>query len=209
MQEIPCCACILRSGSFTQMPLGSSFQELWNKTAPLVSNEGHRLTYEKERDWWKYLVWEVFKDLIQFKDFEAFFDYLYVRFEHSDSWCLYEDVLEVLEYLRSNNVTLAIVSNWDSRLPSLIDRLGISYFFHSMVISSLVGYEKPHPAIFQIALERTQLVSEEVLYVGDDPYLDYQAAKKAGLHSLHLDRDRRFPDHQERITSLHEVLDRL
>jgi len=186
-----------------------SFKELWNKTAPLVNNEGHRLSYEKERDWWKYLVGEVFRDLIQFQDYDAFFDHLYYRFEHSDTWRLYDDVIDVLKHLKNQSFRLAVVSNWDSRLPSLFDALGLAPFFESVVISSVVGYEKPHPRIFEIALEQTSLQPNEVLYVGDDPFLDYQAAKKAGLHALHLDRAGRFADHPDKITDLHQLVQRL
>lgn len=184
----------------------ASFQTLWNKTAPLVSNEGHRVTYEKERDWWKYIVREVFQNLMSFEDFDRFFDFLYVRFERADSWRLYDDALRVLEHLKANRFKLAIISNWDSRLPLLVDQLGISHFFDALVVSALVGYEKPHPAIFQIALQQTGLEPQEVLYIGDDPYLDYQAAKKTGLHALHLDRNDRFPHHTEKISSLSELI---
>lgn len=186
-----------------------SFKELWNKTAPLVSNEGHRLTYEKERDWWKYLVFEVFRDLIEFKDFDQFFDHLYHKFEQSDSWRLYEDVPEVLDQLKAERLVLAIVSNWDTRLPSLVEQLGIAAFFETIVISAHVGYEKPHPTIFQIALDNTGLSAADVLYIGDDPYLDYQAARKAGLHSLHLDRMGRFPDHPDKITTLNQLINHI
>jgi putative hydrolase of the HAD superfamily len=182
-----------------------SFQRLWVQTAPLVNNEGHRLTYEKERDWWKFLVREVFRDYLHSMDFDQFFDHLYHRFEDADSWRLYEDVPEILEDLKNRGYTLAIVSNWDSRLPSLCDRLGITRFFHTVVVSSIVGYEKPHPYIFQIALEQTGLSAEQVMYIGDDPFLDYQAARKIGIHSLQLDRNNRYPDHPHRITSLSEL----
>lgn len=186
-----------------------SFQEQWKSTLPLVSNEGHRLTYEKERDWWRYIVRQVFKDLIEFDDFEAFFDSLYERFARTDSWRLYEDVILVLNHLRDSGRKLAIISNWDSRLPSLCDQLGITSFFETVVVSALVGYEKPHPAIFQIALERTGLSPQEVLYIGDDPFLDYQAARKADLQALHLDRHNRFPTHPDKIASLQELIERL
>jgi len=182
-----------------------SFRQLWVQTAPLVSNEGHRLTYEKERDWWKFLVREVFREHLDAMDFEQFFDHLYHRFEDAESWRLYEDVLEILTDLKDRGYTLAIVSNWDSRLPSLCDQLGITGFFDTLVVSSLVGYEKPHPSIFQIALEQTGLSAERVMYIGDDPFLDYQAARKIGIHSLHLDRNNRYPDHPHRITSLSEL----
>jgi putative hydrolase of the HAD superfamily len=193
----------------TPEQIENSFKEHWKNTLPLVSNEGHRLTYEKERDWWRYIVREVFQAFVPFQNFESFFDHLYIRFAQSDTWRLYDDVSAVLEVLKERDMKLAIVSNWDSRLPSLCDQLGITPFFHALVVSSLVGYEKPHPAIFQIALERTQLSAREVLYIGDDPFLDYQAAQKADLNALHLDRNDRFPDHPDKVTSLHQVLDRV
>ena len=178
---------------------------MWVQTAPLVSNEGHRLTYEKERDWWKFLVREVFRDHLEAMDFEQFFDHLYHRFEDIESWRLYEDVLQILTELKDEGYKLAIVSNWDSRLPSLCDRLGITSFFDTVVVSSIVGYEKPHPNIFQIALNQTGLAAEHVMYIGDDPFLDYQAARKIGIHSLQLDRHNRYPEHPHRITALSEL----
>lgn len=195
--------------SVTHDAIENSFKELWNVTAPLVSNEGHRLSYEKERDWWKYLVREVFREHLHLMDFDQFFDYLYRRFAETDCWRLYEEVPVVLQELRQRGLKLAIISNWDSRLPSLCDQLGISSFFETVVVSAIVGYEKPHPTIFQIALEQTGLSPEEVIYIGDDPYLDYQAARKIGIHSLHLDRYNRFPDHPDRIVSLAELMDHL
>lgn len=186
--------------------IDQTFRDVWTKTAPLVANEGHRLSYEKERDWWKFLVWEVFQHKIEPSRFDSFFDHLYLRFEDSNSWRLYEDVLDVLQALESEQRTLAIISNWDSRLPSLCDQLDLTRFFPTIVVSSIVGYEKPHPAIFQIALEQTGLRAEEVLYIGDDPYLDYQAARKVGIDALHLDRTNRFPDHPDKIASLTELL---
>lgn len=187
----------------------AKFQALWHKTAPLVTNEGHRLTYEKERDWWRDIVMHVFRDHVSFQDFDAFFDDLYQRFALAESWKLYEDVLENLEMLREKGFRLAMISNWDSRLPALIEKLGIHRFFEKVTVSALCGYEKPHPAIFQIALEDTGLQPAEVVYIGDDPFLDYQAARNAGLHSLHLDRHNRFSHHDDRITSLTELHHRL
>jgi putative hydrolase of the HAD superfamily len=193
----------------TTEAIEQSFRKLWNETAPLVTNEGHRLNYDKERDWWKYLVREVFRDHLASMDFDQFFDHLYQRFAEADCWRLYEDVLAVLSELKERRLKLAIVSNWDSRLPALCEQLGISSFFEAVIVSSIVGYEKPHPNIFQIALELTGLAAEEVIYIGDDPFLDYQAARKIGIHSLHLDRANRFPDHPDRITTLNELLHHL
>jgi putative hydrolase of the HAD superfamily len=159
-----------------------SFQKMWMRTAPLVTNQGHRLSYEKERDWWRFIVGEVFHDHIQFENFEAFFDYLFERFAQS---------------------------NWDSRLPSLLDQLEISQYFKTVVVSALVGYEKPHPAIFEIALQQSGLQNGEIIYIGDDPVLDYQAARTVGIRAYHLDRHKKFESHEDRIDCLKEVISRI
>ncbi len=183
-----------------------SFKKIWSKMNPLVSNQGQRLTYEKERDWWKFIVNEVFRGHVEFKDFDAFFHHLYERFAETASWRLYDEVVTVLQVLKERGYRLAVISNWDSRLPSLLDELKISDYFETVVVSALVGYEKPHPAIFQIALERTGMQPSDVTYIGDDPVLDYQAAKSAGMRAFHLDRLERFDWHSEKIVSLNELL---
>lgn len=193
----------------TEAEIERSFKEIWAQTSPLVSNEGHRLSYEKERDWWKYLVHEVFRDHIEKMNFDQFFDDLYRHFAEADCWRLYDDVTGVLAQLRERGLRLAIVSNWGSSLPVLCEQLGISSYFETVVVSSIIGYEKPHPSIFKFALDQTGLSPEDVMYIGDDPYLDYQAARKVGIHSLQLDRHNRFPEHPDRIVSLIELLDHL
>ena len=187
----------------------ASFKSLWNQTTPLVSNEGHRLTYERERDWWRDIVRHVFQDHVRFEDFDAFFNDLYTRFALPESWKLYADVIEILDCLKKDGFRIAMISNWDSRLPALIQQLGISSYFEKIVVSALVGYEKPHPAIFRIALEDTGLAAGETVYVGDDLFLDYQAARKAGMNAIHLDRYGRFEPHDDRISTLHELLPRV
>ena len=186
-----------------------SFKKMWMRTGPLVSNEGHRLTYEKERDWWRFIVSEVFRDHIQFQNFDAFFDYLFERFAQSESWRLYDEVLHVLQDLKQRELHLGIISNWDSRLPSLLDQLDISKYFETVVVSSLVGYEKPHRAIFEIALQQSGLGCAEVIYIGDDPVLDYQAARGVGIRAFHLDRYKKFDPHEDTIGSLKDVLTRV
>ena len=186
-----------------------SFKKMWMRTRPLVSNHGHRLTYEKERDWWRFVVSEVFHDHIQFENFDAFFDYLFERFAQSECWRLYDDVLNVLQDLKARGFHLGIISNWDSRLPSLLDQMEISQYFKTVVVSALVGYEKPHPAIFEIALQRSGLDCAEVIYIGDDPVLDYQAARTAGMRAFHLDRSKKFDSHEDTIDCLKDVLLRI
>jgi putative hydrolase of the HAD superfamily len=137
-----------------------------------------------ERAWWHDLVAAVFDDVganaaFGF-DFEGFFSTLYERFADPGDWRLYDDVLPALDALREMNVRCAIVSNWDSRLPRLIDRLGLTSRFEFVLTSAEAGCSKPAPGIFVSALER--------LHVGDSPDDDVLGAKQAGLHAVLVDR---------------------
>jgi putative hydrolase of the HAD superfamily len=51
-----------------------------------------------------------------------------------------------------------------------------------------VGALKPDPAIFHKVIEGTDLQAADVVYVGDDPHLDVEGARGAGMHAIWIDR---------------------
>ena len=65
---------------------------------------------------------------------------------------------------------------------------GLSSAFDFFVVSSLVGMEKPDPAIFEHAIEKSGCSREEILYVGDDPDDDLRGARYVGLTMILVDR---------------------
>ncbi len=113
---------------------------------------------------------------------------LYDRFARADSWELFPDVVATLEELCAGEVELAVVSNWDERLPHLLEELGIARYFSEVVFSAEAGFEKPHPGIFESALARLSLEPEEVLHVGDSRRLDVEGAQAIGMRAVHLGR---------------------
>jgi putative hydrolase of the HAD superfamily len=82
---------------------------------------------------------------------------------------------------------LAVVSNFDSRLPGLLEQLGLSPWLHAVVVSSSAGAAKPDPAPFHIALEQLQLEASQVWHVGDSPE-DLAGAAAAGLPCIQVRR---------------------
>ena len=52
-----------------------------------------------------------------------------------------------------------------------------------------VGALKPDPAIFHKVIEGTDLQAADVVYVGDDPHLDVQGARGAGMQAIWIDRE--------------------
>jgi putative hydrolase of the HAD superfamily len=94
----------------------------------------------------------------------------------------------VLDELAAGGCRLAVVSNWDSRLPPLLGRLGIARRFEVIGVSHLEGCEKPDPRLFRRVLERLGARPDEALHVGDVPELDLAGAEGAGIAGRLVDR---------------------
>ena len=65
------------------------------------------------------------------------------------------------------------------------ERAGIADLIHAETSSSDAERSKPHPDIFQAALERLGLSPADAVVVGDTPY-DAEAAGKAGVRTIGL-----------------------
>jgi len=103
-------------------------------------------------------------------------------------WEVFPDVVPALAALRERGIRLGVCSNWDSRLPTLLERLDLARFFDTVGVSHLEGVEKPSPELFQRVLARLGASPENALHVGDLPELDLEGARRAGLDGLLIDR---------------------
>ena len=104
---------------------------------------------------------------------------------------------EALDRIRQE-YAIAVVSNADGKIDAVLRRCGIEDCFASITDSGNVGYEKPHPAIFEAALQEMKASAAESLYVGDVYSIDYIGARNAGMQAVLLDvagayREREFP----------------
>jgi HAD superfamily hydrolase (TIGR01549 family) len=94
--------------------------------------------------------------------------------------------------------SISVISNSDGRIVEVLGRSNIADCFQSVTDSGIIGYEKPHPAIFEAALRTMQARPEESLYVGDVYSVDYLGARNIGMQAVLFDvagayRDRGFP----------------
>jgi putative hydrolase of the HAD superfamily len=85
--------------------------------------------------------------------------------------------------------TLALISNFDHppHVHRILRETGLASFFKAIVVSGEVGIKKPDPGIFRIALKRTGLQAEEVVYIGDTQE-DVDGAKAAGIRPILIAR---------------------
>ena len=92
------------------------------------------------------------------------------------------------EAMRAAGLRLAVVSNWGWAAPELLQTLELAQHFEVLSISARVGYQKPHPAIFEHALELLGVDAREAVHVGDDPQADVVGARRAGIEPVLIDR---------------------
>lgn len=99
---------------------------------------------------------------------------------------------EALDRLKSAGLKLAIVSNADGRVEADARRFGLASFFDVIIDSQVVGFEKPDPRIFQLALERLGTSAEDAMYVGDIYSIDMLGARAAGIPGKLMDQHGRY-----------------
>ena len=93
----------------------------------------------------------------------------------------------MLEKLQSGGMRLGIVSNTIVPGHVLDQHLadeGLLPFFPVRVYSSTVRYRKPHPRIFEMALELIGVPAQRTLFIGDLLRADIAGAKRMGMHTI-------------------------
>ena len=86
-------------------------------------------------------------------------------------------VVEALDRLRSLGLALAVVANWDLTLRGLLDEIGLTPYFASIVHTA----EKPAPDGLRHALAELEVEASRALHIGDDE-VDEAAALAAHMH---------------------------
>jgi HAD superfamily hydrolase (TIGR01549 family) len=121
--------------------------------------------------------------------------------EVSENFELFEDALPVLEELRAAELRLGLVSNGIRDLHEFVahHRLDVD----AIVGSRAHGYVKPHPTIFQAALQQLGVEPAGAVMVGDSLEEDVEGARALGMRAILIDRDDRHPDVDERLTDLY------
>jgi putative hydrolase of the HAD superfamily len=105
----------------------------------------------------------------------------------SSNWCLIPDgTRQILDRLGSQ-YRIGVISNADGKIADVLATCGIADCFRTITDSGLVGCEKPHLAIFEVALRELGVRAAESLYVGDGYSIDYVGARNAGMQAVLLD----------------------
>ena len=169
--------------------LNQAFHEIFPSMPPMAFGPmDEQALAQAEREWWRDLVSKAVARAGAVEDFDAYFDTLFRHYADGQAWRAYPEVLPTLRRLKERGLRTAVVSNFDSRLLSILTDLGITPWVDAVVFSTGCGVAKPDPRIFRRALETLGSAPRTSLHVGDNLDADHRGAIGAGMAALHLER---------------------
>jgi putative hydrolase of the HAD superfamily len=118
-----------------------------------------------------------------------------------------DGVLDQLRALEATGAKIAVVSNADGLVETTLRRCGVHV--DVVIDSTVVGYSKPQPEIFGLALDKLGVAPANAVHVGDMVSADVEGAHAAGVRPLHLDPFDDCTDpagHHEHVHSLVDVV---
>ncbi len=113
-------------------------------------------------------------------------------------WRVEPDAIDTLKSLASLGCKLGMISNAGdaSDVNTLVNKAGLRPYLTKVWISAEVGYRKPHPRMFELALDYFQINSKEAVMVGDSLGEDILGAINMGIATIWLTRRADTPENQ-------------
>lgn len=97
---------------------------------------------------------------------------------------LFEETLDILDYLYPN-YRLHIITNGFSEVQyNKIKNSKIDHYFQTITDSEKVGVKKPHPNIFEFALDLAEASKDSSIMIGDNLEADVMGALNCGLDAI-------------------------
>lgn len=115
---------------------------------------------------------------------------------------------ETLKYL-SDSYSLHLISNGFQEATEMkVSNTNLSKYFTTIVISEVVGCNKPDKAIFQFALDGANAKVNESLMIGDSIEADIRGAQNFGMKAIYFNPEgKEKPDDVEfEITELNQLI---
>jgi len=133
--------------------------------------------------------WNIYYDelLSNLPEHKALLPELVAAARNSASWSVVppgtrEHLLRLKQKYR-----LGVISNSDGHIADLFADLGLADCFESITDSGRVGFQKPHPEIFRVALRSLDVSAKESVYIGDVYSIDYTGARAVGMDAIVID----------------------
>lgn len=171
--------------------ISAGFKAAYKTTSLEFPCFGGQLMSSKE--WWRHVVIRTFANAgepLPTHKQDSVFSRVYSIFGSHRAYESFDDARVFLEWAARNGLKTGVTSNGDDRFKDgVLPMLDLEQDLDWICLSKEVGHEKPHPAIFEETMRRAGLSDpSELLHVGDNRDVDYDAPINFGAHALLLDR---------------------
>lgn len=105
---------------------------------------------------------------------------------------LLQDTKEILSYLKPKYKLHIITNGFEEIQHNKMQNSQIAEYFDTITTSEEAGVKKPHLAIFEKALQKSNAEPENSIMIGDSYEADIEGAQNAGLHVVYFDYYKKF-----------------
>lgn len=179
----------------------STLEDLINKNWKFMTNTHPNFGLNTGLGWekyWRTYAHNVFSRAFHIENItddvplESIIDDLMITYSTGETFKVQNGAIELLEYLKTEQITLGVMTNYDPRIRFMLKNLGLSHYFKFILSSYEVKFEKPDVQIFREAelYVNYGLNRKLFLHVGDSYLFDFKGAEDAGWSAclVHTDK---------------------
>jgi putative hydrolase of the HAD superfamily len=159
-----------------------------------------RYTFHNDQVWALYRDNKIEKEVLRVARFERTFSDMNVSWSNTQILQFADQFIErcprqpnvlpgTFEILNAckDQFKMCLITNGFNEVQTIkMAAAGIDHFFESIVYSEDLGIKKPHPEIFQLAMQRANCKPEDALMIGDDWDADIIGAMGVGMDQAFL-----------------------
>jgi len=152
---------------------------------------------------WQKVFYQAFSEYQGLKVFEEVFHRAYQFFASPECVSVAPFFRDFVHEVKARGLKLAVISNWDCRLYSILEGHGLLPFFDGVFLGCEVGYLKPHQEIFLKALSHFKIQPAQALMMGDTLEDDILVPQSLGMKTFFIKGS---PDYQRLWSELQAIL---
>lgn len=173
------------------------FKNMWIEHPNFGKNTIHWV------NWWREVVARTLKDhLPADTNIKGLADKIIEEFRTDKCWEVSKGSDRLIGHLRTLDISIGVISNFDPRLNEILQRVGLIDKFDFVLASYEFGHCKPDKRIFVKAIDlcKDTVKPSQALHIGDDVQKDYEGTRRAGWHALLINKQ---PDSEKKLNQSH------
>lgn len=91
---------------------------------------------------------------------------------------------DILEYLKTKYQIVMLSNGFSEMQYDKLDNAGFTPYFDDVILSDVVGVNKPHPEIFSFALKKLGVNANQTIMIGDNYMADIKGAMDSGIDQI-------------------------